>query len=190
MNLTNLFLSVNITDLIILATILLSALISLARGLVKELLSITTWIMATWLAIKFNSNLSSAIGNYLDDPTVCQITGFVLVLISVLLLGTIVNYLVSLLVTSTGLSKTDRVLGTFFGTLRGALLVTISLLLTSYTSFTNEKWWQESILIPYFEQPIELLKDGFLNKIPHWNPTATTILPSSEESTNDQTIAD
>ncbi|MCG8099299.1 MAG: CvpA family protein, partial [Candidatus Thiodiazotropha taylori] len=65
------------------------------------------------------------------------------------------------LVASTGLSGTDRMIGIFFGVARGAVMVAILVLLAGLTPFPNDPWWSESRLIPYFQEMALWLK-GFL----------------------------
>jgi membrane protein required for colicin V production len=53
----------------------------------------------------------------------------------------------------------DRMLGMIFGIARGALLVGVLLLLGSTTVFSQDIWWQNSILIPHFHSLIEWLRN-------------------------------
>ena len=65
------------------------------------------------------------------------------------------------LVTRTGLSSTDRLLGLLFGAARGGLLVTI-LLMVSQSLFSNTDWWADSELkynFLQFEDEVLMLVD-------------------------------
>ena len=59
------------------------------------------------------------------------------------------------LVTSTGLTGSDRFLGLIFGIARGALVVAILVLLAGLTPFPEDPWWNESSLLEWF-QPLAL----------------------------------
>lgn len=73
-----------------------------------------------------------------------------------LILGAIINYLIGQLVTKTGLSGTDRVLGLAFGALRGALVVSaILFFMDAFTPAPTSTWWQQAVLIPEFKVVIE-----------------------------------
>jgi membrane protein required for colicin V production len=75
---------------------------------------------------------------------------YIAILILVLILGAIVNRFMKMLVETTGLTGTDRLIGIFFGIARGSVIVAILVLLAGLTPFPNDAWWHESRLIPYF----------------------------------------
>ena len=59
--------------------------------------------------------------------------------------------MISQLVSKTGLSGTDRVLGLVFGALRGALVVSAMLFfMDAFSSADETDWWKASQLIPEF----------------------------------------
>jgi membrane protein required for colicin V production len=148
-------------DILIIAIIALSAIISLIRGFVQEALSLATWIAAFTLAWLLFRPLSVKLSPWIDVPSIRLGVAFGLILIGVLILGAIINHFMKVLVTTTGLSGTDRMIGIFFGVARGAVMVAILVLLAGLTPFPNDPWWQESRLIPYFEEMALWLK-GFL----------------------------
>jgi membrane protein required for colicin V production len=69
-----------------------------------------------------------------------------------LVVGGLVNFLVIQLVERTGLSGTDRLIGMVFGLARGVLVIAVLVLVAGLTPFPGDPWWQESRLIPYFEE--------------------------------------
>ena len=75
-----------------------------------------------------------------------------------LIVGAIVNFIVSQLVSKTGLSGTDKALGVVFGGARGVLIVTMIVLLASLTPMPEASWWQDSVMIEYFQQLAEWVK--------------------------------
>ena len=137
-------------DWAIIAIIVVSALISLTRGFVKEALSLVTWILAGLVAWLFGGALAELLAPYIDTPSLRVIAACSILFILTLLLGGLINYLIGQLVIATGLSGTDRFLGMVFGAARGGLLVVVIVGLLSLAPVDGDTWWRESVLIPHF----------------------------------------
>ncbi len=149
-------------DYAIMAIIALSVIISLIRGFVREALSLATWAAAGWLAVKFSSPLANSLV-FIKTASLRLPVAFGILFLLALIVGAIVNYLLSQLVDRTGLSGTDRMLGIAFGASRGILLVGLMLVLGNLTELPKTPLWKDSLLIPYFT-PVEKWLDGF---VPH-----------------------
>lgn len=137
-------------DWAIVAIIAVSALISLTRGFVKEALSLLTWVIAGLVAWLFGGALAKLLVPYIETPSLRVIAACSILFVMTLLLGGLVNYLISQLVKATGLSGTDRFLGMVFGAARGALLVVVAVGLLSLAPVEADAWWRESVVIPHF----------------------------------------
>ncbi len=148
-----------IFDIIILSIILLSALISLVRGFVKESISLATWLVAGFISIKYFMVLADYLKAYIESPTIGQATAFAVLFIFTLIVGAIINYMISQLVTKTGLSGTDKLLGVIFGAARGVLIISMIVLFASLTPMPEEGWWQESMLVEHFVKVATWLKE-------------------------------
>jgi membrane protein required for colicin V production len=142
-------------DYAILAVVGISTLISLVRGFVKEAVSLVIWISAFFIASNFYINLASLLTN-ISDQILRNAAAIAILFITTLILGALVNYLIGQLVSKTGLSGTDRVLGLVFGALRG-VLVTSALLffMDAFTPASSSEWWTNSQLIPEFTLIVE-----------------------------------
>jgi membrane protein required for colicin V production len=137
-------------DWAIIAIITVSALISLARGFVKEALSLLTWIVAGLVAWLFGGALAGHLSPFIETPSIRVIVACSILFIMTLLLGGLINYLIGQLVRVTGLSGTDRFLGMIFGAARGALLIVVAIGLLSLAPVEGDVWWRQSELIPHF----------------------------------------
>jgi membrane protein required for colicin V production len=160
------FMGLNWADIAILGIIFLSTIISLARGFFREAFSLATWIVAFWLGFKFSDSVSDLLIKYISVPSVRLISAFALIFIITIIIGGLVNFLLSQLIIKSGLSGSDRALGVVFGLARGILLIAVMLLFMSLTSLKNESWWQHSIIIPQF--------DGLVNWLQTFLPTKLT----------------
>ena len=146
-------------DLLILGVILLSAVISLVRGFVREAFSLAVWVLAFWVSWSFFRDLEVPLRAWIGSPTARLGIAFAALMIVTLVLGGLVNYLIIQLVERTGMSGTDRLIGMVFGVARGALLVAVLVLLAGLTTLPNEAWWVHSTLVGYFEELAFWLRD-------------------------------
>ncbi|WP_121145761.1 CvpA family protein [Orbus hercynius] len=140
----------NWVDFTIIGIIIFSAVVSLVRGFVKEALSLLSWIIAFFIASQFYFYISDYF-TYFQDEFVRNAVAIAILFIATLLVCAVINYIISELVQKTGLSGTDRVLGIFFGILRGILLTAAVLFfIDTFTPLAKSSAWQESTLIPHF----------------------------------------
>ncbi|GAB4175062.1 MAG: CvpA family protein [Wenzhouxiangellaceae bacterium] len=136
----------------ILALGLVSMLVSLWRGFIREVFSILVWVAAAFAAFRLSPVLALRLEDWIDLPSARFITAFVVVFVLVLVVGGLIGFLVGKLVEKTGLSATDRLFGALFGLARAMVLVVVAVLLLKPTPFSQDPWWRESRLIPRFEQ--------------------------------------
>ncbi|CAH0540802.1 CvpA family protein [Vibrio marisflavi] len=144
----------NWLDIVILSVIGLSAVISLIRGFAKEALSLVIWIGAFFIASEYYAKLAVYFTNF-QDQAFRNGAAIAALFIATLIVGAIVNYVISQLVQKTGLSGTDRVLGMVFGAARGVLVVSaILFFMDAFTNASNMAWWKASVLVPQFSHII------------------------------------
>lgn len=151
----------NWADWLILAILLISCLISLKRGFVKEALSMLNWVVAFFVAVTFREPLSALLAEQISTPSVREIVAFTMLFAATLIVGAMLNFLLAEVVRMTGLSGTDRFFGVVFGFVRGFILVMVILIFVpSLVNVQEDLWWRESMLIPHllkFEGWVRLL---------------------------------
>ena len=135
-------------DILLLVVILLSAVIGLMRGLFKEVFSLATWVGAFLVAMYFAPSMSEALSGQFANATLRNGIAVVLLFVLTLIVGSMVSFLVSKLLTSSGLSGTDRFFGFCFGAVRGAIVCIVALI--ALRSFAEESdWWQASSVVQF-----------------------------------------
>ncbi len=142
----------NWVDYTIVGIIGLSALISLIRGFVTEVLSLIVWVVSFWVAWTFFRDVAEPLAPWIPLPSARLGVAFVLLFLVSLIIGGFLNFLVGRLVDRTGLTGTDRLLGAIFGLARGAVVVAALVFLAGLTPLPNDPWWRDSQLIRHFQE--------------------------------------
>jgi membrane protein required for colicin V production len=138
-------------DIAIPVVIAVSALISLMRGFVREALSLAGWLAAFWVALSFSKNLADLFLGGISTPSLRIVAAFTLLFVVTLLLAALINHLACQLVKRTGLTGTDRLIGMIFGVVRGAVVVSVLVLLAGMTAMPQDPWWKKSLMVGHFQ---------------------------------------
>ncbi len=141
-------------DYAILGVVLFSVVISIFRGFIREVCSLTVWIVSFFLSFYFYKNLSKILESVIHSNSARSILSFLIIFISVFVLGTFINYLLCRLLDKAGLRGLDRVLGIVFGAARGVLVIAVLLMLARFTPIVQQPYWRHSFLIAHFK-PLE-----------------------------------
>lgn len=138
-------------DWILIALMVISTLMSLGRGFVREALSLGIWIAAFFIARTFCAEMDGVLVTVVTDALMRSVAAFAILFVGTLLVGALIAYLLGALINATGLSSTDRVLGMVFGLARGTVIATVGIGVLSLTPLVEDAWYQRSELAPYFE---------------------------------------
>jgi membrane protein required for colicin V production len=131
----------------------------LLRGFIKEVFSLTFWILASWVSLSFSSEFSGFLVSAISHPSARMVASFVALFAITLSLGGLIGFLLSVLVKNTGLTFVDRFGGMVFGVVRGMTVVTVVVMLAGLTPLPKDSWWTESTLIPPFQLLAVWLRD-------------------------------
>ena len=137
-------------DLVVIGIITVSTLLSLFRGLVKEVASLAVWVLAIVGASRLAHLVADVLPDWLAAP-LQQTLAFLIVLVVILLVGRLLIMLAKELVSAAGISGLDRVLGMAFGMARGGLLVVVLAILASMTALPGQPAWQKAKTRPFLE---------------------------------------
>ncbi|HWQ37383.1 MAG TPA: CvpA family protein [Burkholderiales bacterium] len=133
-------------DFVLLLVVALSMVISVVRGLVREVLSLASWIGAFFVAKYGAVVVASWLPGWVSHPGARLAMGFVLVMVAAVLLFSLVSMQIAKVVKITGLQGTDRALGALFGLARGIVIALTAVLLAGMTPLPKARYWQEAML--------------------------------------------
>ncbi len=138
-------------DYTIIGLILISSVIGLLRGLIREAFSLVIWVVAIWVGLTFSREFSGFLEGLIDFPSARIAAAFAVLFFITLILGALISYLLGELVKKTGLTGSDRFAGMIFGIARGLVVVAVVIMLAGLTPLPEDSWWKESVLIPPFQ---------------------------------------
>ena len=142
-------------DIVILAVMAISLVFGLFRGLLRELLSLVSWVLAFWIAYRYSANVAEIIDRALQNPTLSQAVSAVLVFVIVLVALMVLTSLIAKVFKATGLAGIDRILGGLFGLGRGVVILLAALILASHTGAVEQDWYNASTIIPMFDRALD-----------------------------------
>ncbi|MDP6437476.1 MAG: CvpA family protein [Gammaproteobacteria bacterium] len=145
-------------DYVLIVVLGLSTVVSLFRGFFKEALSLTTWVVALWVAWKVGPQLAGNLEPWLSTSVLRLWVARVLIVIGVLIAGGLLGWFLGIVLESTGLSGTDRSIGMVFGFARGVILAGLLVMILELLGFNETGWWYESKLIPYAAPVAEVIR--------------------------------
>lgn len=147
-----------VLDYAVLAIIGFSIVLSIIRGLVREVLALAAWALAFVAAWLFGGEVAVLMPAEIPSTELRVLAGFAATFFTVLLVMSLVAMAVSQVVKSAGLSAEDRMLGAVFGLLRGFAIVMCLVLLAGTTALPAQPFWREAVLRPLLERSAYVVK--------------------------------
>lgn len=138
-------------DFVVIAVVLISAVWGLARGVVREVLSLVGWVLAVVLAIVFGDDFARYLPEQIHGAGLRFLVAMLVVLLLVLLVAWLLGWLIARLLKAIGLGWLDRLFGFIFGLVRGLVVVLVFVLIAGLTNMPQEHWWKRSALAPMLE---------------------------------------
>src|SRR6059058_3114010 len=119
---------ITILDLVLLGVMLISGLLAMVRGFMREILSIAAWGAAALVTLySFNKLLPTA-KTYFNNDTVAAGVVVAGVFVGTLIVVSIITVRISDMILDSRIGALDRSLGFLFGLARGLLIVVIAFL--------------------------------------------------------------
>jgi membrane protein required for colicin V production len=117
---------ITILDLVLLGVMLISGLLALVRGFMREILSIAAWGAAALATLYAYQKLLPTAKAYFNNDTVATAVTVAGVFIGTLIIVSIITTRVSDMILDSRIGALDRTLGFLFGLARGLLIVVVA----------------------------------------------------------------
>ncbi len=158
-----------IFDYVAIAVVVLSVILGVFRGMVKEVLSLANWVIAFWLANRYGANLAV----YMDwaaslSDAAKALVGCAVAFFSAMLIGAILISLLCKIVAATGLGFADRGLGGAFGFARGLFIVLVLMIGAGFTSLPEQPFWKNAMLSPLAQDAMQKIKPHLPENVGKW----------------------
>ncbi|MGU3494658.1 CvpA family protein [Xanthobacteraceae bacterium A53D] len=119
---------VTLLDLILIGVMLISGLLAMVRGLLREVFSIVSWVAAAAATLYFYPQLLPLTKQYIAQDMVATAVTVAILFLGTLLIVTIISARLSDAVLDSRIGALDRTLGFLFGLARGFLVVVVAFL--------------------------------------------------------------
>ena len=161
---------ITLLDIIVLAVMLLSGLLAMIRGFMREILSIAAWGIAAIATVYSFPRLLPTAKQYFNQDTVAMVAVVAGVFLLTLLVATIITSRISDMVLDSRIGALDRTLGFLFGLGRGLLIVVVAFLFFAW-------------LVPDKQQPDWVRSAKSLSVLQSSGNWLMSLLPDDPEST-------
>lgn len=153
----------NAIDTTILIILLFGGLNGLRQGFVKALANLVGWVLALILAAKYATYVAPMMTVLSQDPVVQKITAFAAIVMVIIFLTWTVSALLNGVLKSLKLGPLNRMLGGAFGSLKGLLIVLITMQGVGPWVESSPYWKQSKLvqsLLPYAPLATELSRNA------------------------------
>jgi membrane protein required for colicin V production len=142
----------NIFDYCLLSIIVISTILGLFRGFMKELISLLAFCAALVVSLLYSKKAAIDLSPYIHHHQTAYVISFILIFIGTLIIGALVNFIANKIVKGTGLSFVNRVFGGVFGAGRGIVISILILLFCVQTGLQRQFWFKQSTAGAYYFQ--------------------------------------
>ena len=123
---------ITILDLVLLAVMLISGLLAMVRGFMREILSIAAWGAAALVTLYAFSKLLPTAKTYFNNDTVAAVVVVAGTFVGTLIVVSVITVRISDMILDSRIGALDRTLGFLFGLARGLLIVVVAFLFFSW----------------------------------------------------------
>ena len=117
---------ITILDLVLLSVMLISGLLAMVRGFMREILSIAAWGAAALVTLYAFAKLLPTAKTYFNNDTVASIVVVAGTFVGTLIVVSVITVRISDMILDSRIGALDRTLGFLFGLARGLLIVVVA----------------------------------------------------------------
>ena len=161
---------ITLLDIILIVVMLISGLLAMVRGFMREVLSITAWILAAAATLYSYGKLVPYAKEYFNSDVVASIAVVGSVFLLTLLVVSVLTIRISDMVLDSRVGALDRTLGFLFGLARGLIIVVVA--------FVFFNW-----LVPERSQPDWVKNAKSLVVLKRTGDSLISMLPEDPENT-------
>ncbi len=137
----------------------------IVRGYNQELFSISVWAVAITVGWFFTNDFAILLTPYFAASSTRLAASFVSLNLITLLLGWIINQLLTDHTKSAHLTILERFGGMILGPLHGVIVAFVLVLIAGLTPLPKENWWHKSQFIPPMQTLATILRDNIPTKL-------------------------
>jgi len=189
---------VTVLDVIVVVVVLISAILAMVRGFVREILSVASWVADAAAAYFFYPDVLPLVQPYFDNRTIAIIVAAAAIFFVALIVASYITMKISDFVIDSRIGAVDRALGFIFGAVRGLLLMIVALWFFNFLVKEPQPWianartlpllvsggdWLIGLLPPDFESWVQEKISGVSGSNPA-NPGGETPVGEPDEGVN------
>jgi membrane protein required for colicin V production len=130
---------ITLLDIVLIVVMLISGLLAMVRGFMREVLSITAWLLAAAATLYSYSKLLPLAKQYFNNDIVAAVAVVGGVFLVTLLIVSVVTIRISDMVLDSRVGALDRTLGFLFGLARGFLVVLVAFVFFNWLVSENSQ---------------------------------------------------
>lgn len=154
--------SLNMFDLIVIAVVGLSALLSFFRGFIREVLSLGAWIGASVITLYYFADVTEWIRPKVNSDIVASgLASIGTFMVALIVISLFTRFLGKYVKSGSDVGVLDNLLGMTFGAARGILLCAIGFFIMTTVIAEDDypEWIEKAMTRPYVEKAAEWLAE-------------------------------
>jgi len=169
----------NVFDAIVLGVLVLSALLSLARGFIREVLSILAWVGSALITLYNADKVAAALKPTLGEGAASIIVGTLGTYFVALIIISIINaVLMRYIKPGSEVGALDKILGLAFGLIKGAIIVVLGFYILTFVY--DEKSMPEEVRTAWSFPAVQSATGVFVKMMPDYLQGLSTIAKASQ----------